>query len=170
MRSTTAHRHTARSAFTLIEATIASVVLATSVVGLLTMVTAASSSAGVAQQDATALSLARELMELTAAVPFAKPAPDAAGFVQGNLNPSTYDDVRDFAGYTDEVVSSATVGSTSTTAGDGRTYQRRITVVQNAWGTTPADFMLVTVTVTPPHGRDVTLRRLVSLADVSRPE
>jgi hypothetical protein len=42
-------------------------------------------------------------------------------------------------------------------------------VTQNAWGTTAADFMRVTVTVTPPNGRSVTLYRLVSKADVTRP-
>jgi type II secretory pathway pseudopilin PulG len=159
-----------RRAFTLAESLIASVVLATAVTGLLTLLSSAASQAVAVQQDTTALSLARELMEMTSAVSFAKPVPDTKGWpeVPRNTNCLTYDDILDFNGYTDTVTSTES-NPTGGTAGDGRAYLRTVTVTQNAWsGTTPADFMRVTVTVTPPKGRAVTLHRLVTKADPTR--
>jgi hypothetical protein len=117
------------------------------------------------RQDATALSLARDLMELTTGAPF---APSAAhlGFSSGNSDATTYDDIDDFNGYTDSISTAVAVGQT--TAGDARTYTRLVEITANAWSVSPGDFKRVTVTVTPQKGRPVTLSRLVSCADPER--
>jgi type II secretory pathway pseudopilin PulG len=152
--------------FTLAEGLIASVILAIAVVGILTLVSSAASQAAVVRQDAAALSLARQLMERMAGVPF---LPSAAhlGYSAGNFDSATYDDINDFDGYTDTVSTMVAIAG-QPSAGDARSYTRSVAVTANAWPVAPADFKRITVTVTPPQGRPVTLSRLVTAADPER--
>jgi hypothetical protein len=150
-------RHLARGAFTLAEGLIASVVLAIAVAGIATMVSAAAAQASAVRQDAVALGLARELLELTAGVPFAiGPKP---GFIGGNTDFTTYDDIRDFDGYTDSI----------TAADTGLVFARSITVGTDAGPlTNPTDVRVVTITISSPRGRQIKLSRFVTIADSTR--
>src|SRR5690348_4490218 len=77
-------------AFTLAEALIASVVLATAVVGLAGVLSVSSSQARAMDVDATSLALARQLMEEVLARPFDPPAVnDRAGWKSGNHDKSS---------------------------------------------------------------------------------
>jgi type II secretory pathway pseudopilin PulG len=151
-----------RRAFTLAESLIAAAVLAIATIGVITLVNSAAAQANAVRQDTTALSLARELLEMTAAVSFAQPFPDGPGFDDGNVDPTTYDDVLDFNGYTDRV----TPGSGE--AGDVRAYERTVAVSLTAGPTSSSNCRLVTVTVTPPRGRPVALHRLITVAEPTR--
>lgn len=136
---------------------IASVVLAIGVVGIATMVSSAAAQAAAVRQDAVALSLARELLELTAGVGFA--VGPQAGFNGGNTDFTTYDDLRDFDGYADSV----------TEANTGLSFARDVTVSTDAGSlTNVADVRVVKVTVSPPRGRTITLSRFVTVADTTR--
>jgi hypothetical protein len=104
-------------------------------------------------------------MELTAGAPFT-PSATEPGYSGGNSDATTYDDIDDFNGYTDAVSTEQVIGQT--TAGDARTYTRTIEITPNAWSVAPGDCKRVTVTVTPPSGRPVTLSRLVTAADPER--
>ncbi len=156
-----ARRPISSRAFTLAEGLIATTILSIATVGILTLVSSAAAQAQAVREDTTALSLARELLELTAGAPFATSA-TVTGFSGGNTNASTYDDIRDFNNYTD------TVTPGDATAGDVRPYARLVTVSTTGGPSNTTDFRVVSVTVTPPSGRTITLTRLVSAAEPTR--
>ncbi len=150
-------RFLVRGAFTLVEGLIATVVLAIGVVGIATMVSSAAAQASVVRQEAIALSLARELSELTAGVPFA--SGPQAGFTGGNADPASYDDIHDFTGFTDIFV----------VPGTGLSFVRAVDVTADAGAYSDVtDTRVVTISITPPRGRAVQLSRFVTTADTTR--
>lgn len=155
-----------RSAFTLIESLIACVILAFSVIGVLSMVSASYAHQHASDEDATALGLARELYEEVASKPFA--AQPASGWSSGVFNRSGYDDVFDYDGYTDSTNGLVTLSGTSVPATGTRIYTRTVSVTRGMSGSLvarPDDLAVVTITVAPPAGRAVTIQCLVTAAD-----
>jgi Tfp pilus assembly protein PilV len=160
-----------RCAFTLAEALIASVVLAIAALSIATALSACAQQSTAFDSDATALSLARELIEAVAARPFDPPGSgDQPGWGAGSQTCDNYDDISDFAGYTDTVAADQA-------SSDGRTahsvsYHRTTTIGYRATPTgadqasvSPSTgFAMVTVTVQPADGQRpaVTLTRLVT--------
>ena len=157
-------------AFTLIEGLIATVVLGLSVVGILSMVSASHMAAATVAEDGMALTLARSLGEELAGKPFA-PGPNP-GWSAGVQVRAGYDDAFDYHGYTDTTTALTTIGGTPVpAAAGGKVYTRAVTVTAGV--TMPGvvrtgELALVTVTVTPPTGGPVVLRRLISAADPRR--
>jgi len=153
---------------------IASVVLAASSVGVLSMVNASYAASTAVRDEATAVALARELIEEVAAVPWT-PAPAVAPRVACPgwptvTNRQDYDNVADYDGYTDATTSLATVSGISVAAPLGGTFTRAVALLTTplAGVTTPTNFMAVQVTVTTPRGRTITLSRLVAAGDTGR--
>jgi Tfp pilus assembly protein PilV len=164
-------------AFTLIEAMMAAVILAIAVVAIGSSLTGTVRQSANVEQDSTSLLLARELMEEVAAKPFLDPT---TGTVTNNSNAaaartahglyrSAYDDVGEYHGYTDTIDAdhpATTLQGKSAAVTNGRTYTRSVTVEFRATpdgaAVTQGDFALVTVTVTPPDGRTVSISRMAS--------
>jgi Tfp pilus assembly protein PilV len=134
--------------FTLAEALIASVVLACGVVGVAGTLATSAQQTRVLEQNTVALNLARQVLEETAATPYA------------SLN-----------GYAGATGSTSTLTSTDGTAvypSDHDVYSWTVAVEFRSTpsGTVLAggDYALITVTVTPPNGEKVIVSRLASRA------
>ena len=177
-----------RSAFTLAESLIASVVLAVAVVGVAGAITVSQRQALLQRDDAIALSLARQLMEQVAALPImlADGTTGQAGW-PGATDSSLYDTANDFCGYTDTVtvpvgaaaisvagaMPSSTVVSSSATPPplSMQQYRRNVAFAYPAavFGTSAAgDFAVATVTVTGATGSAVQVGRLFAKTSLTR--
>jgi hypothetical protein len=147
---------------------IASVVLAAAVVGIAGTLSASYQQSTVRGNLSTALALAQQLMEETAAKPIDAPSGtiDKPGWSAGQTDRTQYDTLDDFNGYTDVSNSIKAWDGTTIDLGDGGSYTRTVTVAGNAKpadlsGTAPAsDFYLVTVTVQMPHGQSTSISQL----------
>lgn len=163
-----------RNAFTIIESMLATVVLATAVLGI-------SSALGVShQQNQTLrergilLQLAGSLAEEVASTPFTN---STGGFGNGwaanNKNRRTYDDVYDFDGYADQSPFDSMIATGQQMDYQGN-YRRSVKVEALA---TPAaaaasqvasNFARVTISALAPSGRKVSIQRWVARVDVER--
>jgi type II secretory pathway pseudopilin PulG len=164
-----------RRGYTLFEAMLASVVLAIAVVGISSVLAASYQQSSIRGNTSTALSLARQLMEEIASMPLTAPVPpDQPGWSQGQKDRSQYDTVDDYDGYTDQSSGITTPDGTVIDMGAGGSYTRSVKVTFNARpsgvpATAPAsDFDLVTVTVTMPHGQQVSVSQLMTKATLVR--
>lgn len=142
----------ANSGYTLMEALIASAILATMVVGIGGMLASAHQQDSFSNEQSAAMALARSAMEDMAALPF---EPTSSGSTRSMRTwPDTTDRVR---------ADGTTVATTSTEAG---TFARTVTVRRYAQPggseNTAGNFARVTVTITTPAGRLVTLNRMVA--------
>lgn len=156
-----AARRRRRSAFTLLEALIASVILAILVLGVFGSLSAAYQQNASVRADATAILLARQLADEIVSKPFdstlgAAPAPRS-----GYTNVSNYD------GYSDTSTSMPLLAGGSLDVTGSDTYSRSVSVTKgvepsiNAAG--PADaFAIVTITVTCPNGQIISIPELVA--------
>jgi prepilin-type N-terminal cleavage/methylation domain-containing protein len=153
-----------RKGFTLAECMIACLVLGIALTGLAVALSAAHQSAAVADERGDMLQAARELVEEIAARPFLSPiTSDKPGWSMGQTDRRQYDDVFDFAGYSDlvpiEDLASSVVNPPSTLPG----YRRTVTLQMRSDPATPtvlkssAAFAYVEVTVTGPSGDTLTL-------------
>jgi Tfp pilus assembly protein PilV len=163
MRITNASR---LNGFTLAEGLIASVVLALAAAAMAGGMIAHQQQASASRQDLTAVGLGRELMEEVVARPFAEPLSDGVtlGHASGDVR-DNYTFISDYDGYSD------TTSSLKDQQGDsipmtGPVYTRHVNVqyVSPAYTGAPptTDCALVTVTVTEPAGRTITLSRLAT--------
>jgi hypothetical protein len=162
--------------YTLAESLIASVVLAVSVIGVSSVLSASYQHSSGYGNTTTALGLAQELMEEISA----KPTVLATGVTNKPGWPSEtdrtkYDTVDDYNNYSDVSSSIKTTDGTTVDAGDGSgSYIRTVTITPNAkpatlTGTAPAsDFLLVTVSVKTPKGQTIKLSQMFSKAMIYR--
>ena len=163
-------RRPRRSGFTLIESLIATVVLAIAVVGIAGAVGASFKQTSALDNDSAAISVARALVEEVASKPYAASVASSKASA-GNFDRSTYTSVADYHGYHD-TSPFTTLGGQTLDVGSG--YSRSVTYTVPAsvtvGSTTTAlnDFGRITVTVTSPSGRDVTVSRLISNVTFSR--
>jgi type II secretory pathway pseudopilin PulG len=157
-----------RRGFTLAESLIASVVLAAAVIGIAGTLSASYQQSSVRGNLNTALTLAQQLMEETAARPIDAPSgtTDKPGWSSGQTDRTQYDTLGDFNGYTDVSSSIKAFDGSTMDLGDGGSYTRSVSVTSSAKpaalsGTAPAsDFYLVTVTVQMPHGESTSISQL----------
>ncbi len=150
--------------FTLVEALIASVVMAISVLGIGMTLAASSAQSQSTLEASTSAMLGRQLLEEIAAKPFPIPGVTTEpGWSSGNHDRATYDDAGDYSGYTDSSPIIALSGATIPTTG---IYTRSVTFsLRTNPGDTPnpaGDFALITVTVTAPSGTISTYSTIVS--------
>jgi hypothetical protein len=157
-----------RAGFSLVEATVASVVLAVATVGVVSMVNASYAHAAALRDEATAIGLARQLLAEVAAKPWRSGATTAGGWSDGAKVRSLYDDVQDFNGYTDSTADLKTAGGATVAITGGGPFTRTVTLASSpAMSGVPvvSDFAVVTVTVTTGRGHVYTLSRLASKYD-----
>ena len=160
----TVHRRLLTGGFTLAECLIASVVLAITVLGICSALTAASHQTEAMEVDACCLSLARQMMEEIASRGFDPPASqDQSGWAAGNTTTSVYDDIADFDGVDQQVAAAPNPERLTDTI----SFQRQVAVQFRATASGAAnptgDFAMISVTVTPSsHGDPVTLHRLAA--------
>jgi Tfp pilus assembly protein PilV len=160
-----------RGGYTLAESLIASVVLAIAIVAISGTLAASYQQNTTRGETTTALNLAQQLMEEIAAKPIARPADQVnqPGWPQGQADRRLYDTVDDYNGYADfsgsiQAADGTTVNLSNGSAGS---FQRSVTVQSGAVpaGLTgpPADFVMVTVTVTMPNNQNnVSVSQLIT--------
>ncbi|MGH7177982.1 MAG: type IV pilus modification PilV family protein [Tepidisphaeraceae bacterium] len=160
--------------FTLAESLIASVVLATAVLGLTSALVATDQQVVGNDVQFDSVALAGVLMEEIAARPFVAPSSnDHHGWTAGNTNKQSYDNVSDFNGYTDVVLAGAP-NSPISLADMSKGFRRRVSFeYRNSPGGSAASdgsLGLITITVAPVgrSGDVYTLCRLVSRTTVVR--
>jgi len=160
-----------RAAFTLIEALMASVILAIAVAGALMPFTCGAKSQDVEGRQSLAVSLAKDLMEEILLRPFVEPgdtAPEPTsrfGPDAGETLRSSYSAIDDYHGYTELAGQIVDPAGQVITEAAATGLSRRVTVsyvyVTGQDVTSPPSFMSVTVEVLYNGLPAVTLRRLV---------
>jgi Tfp pilus assembly protein PilV len=189
MQPVQALRRTSRSAFTLAESLIASVVLAISVVAVSGAIIASQQQTAAQEEDSTALSLARQLMEEISSLPL-NPTDATAGFPTVT-DRSLFDSIYDFNAYTDKLgvpiyrsanandvaaFTSATPTVTVITSGTPtlatQEYLRSVAVSYptSLFGQaiSSGEFAVITVTVRGGKGTKVTISRIVARNTVNK--
>lgn len=157
-----------RSAFTLVEALIASVVLATTVIGITMALSASYQTNAHLEEAGASTALARQLLEEIASRPYLDPVTQLIA-PPGNGNRSTYTSLGQYQGYTDQTDSMTTLGGATVPTIDSGTYTRSVEI---QWRDDPAgsgvaannDMALVTVRVTTPMGRVIEISKLFTAA------
>jgi MSHA pilin protein MshD len=163
-------RHTSsagQQGFTLIEALIATLVLAVATVGIAQLLAVSAQQASTMRNQAVSLELARQLMEEIAS----KQVADASGNISlghevGETTRSQYDQIDDYNGYTDTSDTLTMLDGTPVSLGSGATFTRTVSVEYratpsgSATASPDAAFCVVTVTVTAPNQPASTLVRL----------
>ncbi len=139
----------------------ASVILAIAAVAIATLLLAANQEAQVMRENATAASLGGQLLEEIAAKPLGA-YPWAA--VPGSR--PAFTDAEDYRGYTDSTaaLNTLTAGAVASTSA---TFTRNVTVTAQAGpgGSAVGTFALVTVTITTPSQRKISVNRLIAVTD-----
>ncbi|HEX8521792.1 MAG TPA: hypothetical protein VF669_06005 [Tepidisphaeraceae bacterium] len=158
--------------FSLVEALMASVVLAAAVIGIGATLGATYKQTTVTEESGIALDLGRSLMEEVSAKPFEITSGTNAAGWPSVTNRTLYDTIDDFNGYTDTSDSIKTWNNSTVDVGNGKTYTRTVTVTSNAKppGLTgnSSDFYLVMVTVTAPTGEQYSISQLCTRTTVVR--
>jgi Tfp pilus assembly protein PilV len=156
-----------RRAFTLVEALIATFILALATVGIAQMLGASAQQAGSLQDKSISIELARQLMEEIASHSVA----DASGNISlgheaGENSRSQYDQIDDYNLYHDTTSSLTMLDGTVVNFGNGQVYSRdvaveyRMTPSGPATTSSSAPFCVVTVSVAAPNDKPATLVRL----------
>ncbi len=156
-----------RNGFTLVEALIATVVLAVATVAIAQMLGTSAQQAVAMRHQATSLELARQLMEEISC----RPIEDSTGAISlgneaGENSRSQYDQIDDYQGYGDTSDAVTMLDGTSVDYGSGLRYRRSVTVEYRAapagvaTNSATAPFCVVTVTVGPIGGETYSLTRL----------
>ena len=159
--------------FTLAESLIASVVLAASVIGIASTLSASYQQSSVRGNTATALALAQQLMEEIASKPMEVSGTNLPGWSAGQTNRANYDTIDDYNGYSDVSSSIATGSGSTVDLGDGGSYTRTVTVTSNARPSAittgvAQDFMLATITVQMPHSQSISISQLFTRVTMYR--
>jgi type II secretory pathway pseudopilin PulG len=148
-RVTLSHQH----GFLLIEAMIASVILSVAAMGIVSLLLSAAEQQTALRENSTAVLLAKQLMEEITSKPFglATPIVPRASMTTANQ----------YNAYQDTTTAMSTLSGEAISPGDGEVFSRKVTITNAPTPTgssAPAsDLQLVTVTVTTPSGRSVSL-------------
>jgi Tfp pilus assembly protein PilV len=150
-----------RSAFTLLEALTASVILAILVLGVFGSLCAAYQQSAAVRADSTGVLLARQLADEIVSKPFDPAIGAAAPPRSGFTNVSNYN------GYSDSSTSMPLLAGGSLNVTGSDVYNRSVAVTP---GVTPSidgvspttDFAIVTVSVTCPNGQVISIPELVA--------
>ena len=163
----------ARRGFSVAEALTASVVLAVAVIGIAGPLTAASEQAEISQENATAVVLAKELIEEIAS----KPLMDGGGgsshlgpeTTSGETSRDTFDSADDYHAYQDSSSTMTTLAGNRVSVPKG--FLRSVNVEYRASPSGAAaatgDYALITVTVSTPHGKKLAIARLMTKSRVT---
>ena len=167
-------RSRSRPAFSVIEALMASVVLAIAVVGVAGPLAASGEQAQMVRERGAALTLARQLLEEIASKPLCdggttcRLGPETS---TGETSRDKFDSADDYHGYTDKTDHLSTLAGQTVFFAAGKAYTRAVTVEYRATlagnATTSGDFGLVTVNVTTPQNQTITISRLFTKHSVS---
>jgi Tfp pilus assembly protein PilV len=156
--------------FLLIEAMIAAVILSVAAVAVATLLVSATAAAESGRQVATGASLANQLLEEIAAKPLYYPTGTTPPSTPPTLR-SQFAIVGQYNQYSDTTSGIVTADGTTVSPGDGEEYLRSVTVIYSAGpvasATPSGEFATVTVTVTTPRGRTVSVSRLVGHVSLS---
>jgi MSHA pilin protein MshD len=159
--------HPAFRGFTILEALIASFIVAIATIGVGSMLAASSHQSEATSDASVSQALARQLMEEIAA----KPINDQYGKISlgpesGESTRSLFDQIDDYHGYTDSTSAIQMLDGTSIDLGTGMSYTRSVSVQYRetpsgaASMSDEAPFCVVTVTVTASDGKPIKLVRL----------
>jgi MSHA pilin protein MshD len=160
-----------RRGFTLAEGLLAVGVLAIAVGGIMAPISASYQQTRTISQTSTAISLAQQLLDEILSKPFVDPTDlsTTLGPEADETNRTAFDNMDDYSGYHDSTDSAAS-DSMKTAAGQPVTwngtdvYSRSVQVEYRATLDGPAvasgDYLLITVTVTMPHGHQVSVQRM----------
>ena len=143
-----------RKGFLLMEAMIASVILAVAAVGIADMLLSNQQEQLALQENSTAVLLARQLMEEIASYPF------------GNAAPPQLTYANQYNNYSDTTNAITTLaGETISPGGDG-VYLRSVSIgpaaIPSGSAAPQSDLQVVTVTVITPDKQTVTLSRMLT--------
>lgn len=152
-------------AFTLIESLLASVILAAAVIAIATALNSAYANTARVDDDAAAVSLARQMMQQLASLPYRNATAER-------------DSVIEYDGFADSFSPTGTSRTgASVSTGSGRAYERSVSVrfravppvvfvnsaaTELGASAVETDLAIVTVSVTTPGGRIVELTQLFS--------
>lgn len=155
-----------RRGFSVAEGLIASTILAMAVVGIAGPLGAASEQGKLLRERATALTLARELMEEIAAKPLLDGGTTChQGPESGETSRALYDSADDYHNYHDSTTDLRDLSGHALAYPTDSVYTRDVTVEYRTTpagaGTTSGDFGVATVTVTTPHKLTVQVTRLL---------
>lgn len=160
-------RQPAPRGFTLIEALIASFIVAMAAVGVGSMLAASSQQSMSMNDSSISQALARQLMEEIASHPIEDGnGAISKGHESGENSRAAYDQIDDYSDYADTTSSIQMLDGTTIDLGDRQSYARQVTVQYRqtpsgaAYTGADAPFCVVTVTVTAENGKSVQLVRL----------
>jgi MSHA pilin protein MshD len=164
--------HPAPRGFTILEALIASFIVAVATIGVGTMLAASSHQSEAMSDASVSQALARQLMEEIAS----RPIEDLSGRISlgpesGETTRSLFDQIDDYHGHTDTTSGIQMLDGTSIDLGTGLSYTRSVAVQYRntpsgvASTSEEAPFCVVTVTVTASDGKPVKLARLFARTD-----
>jgi type II secretory pathway pseudopilin PulG len=161
-----------RRGFTLAEGLIAAVVLALAVGAIVAPISASYQQTQTVKQTSIAISMAQQLMDEILSKPFVDPSDlsTTLGPEGDEANRAAFDNIDDYHGYHDstdpaatdaiKLTSGAVVGWNSTDI-----YRRSVTVEYRSSpggaAVAAGDYAVVKVTVTLPHGHQVSVQRMV---------
>jgi prepilin-type N-terminal cleavage/methylation domain-containing protein len=162
-----------RAGFTLIEAMIASTIVAVAVVGVAGLMAASSAQSMYSRETSIAVLLGRQLMEEIASKPLLDPTDGSRtlGPESGETSRTLYDNVDDYNDYFDKSDAIKTASGDWYALGDGQIYQRKVWVEYRATPSGALDpagnFAMVTVVVSTPSGQTIRLYRLMTNTTLS---
>jgi len=142
--------------FLLIDAMMASVVLAIASIGVAGLLATTYAQTITMRENATAAGLARQLLEEIASKPLQNPdGSESTGPAAGHTTRLSYVSVGEYNGYSDNTGAMVSAdGTHAITPGDGEIYYRSVTITYESGISGPTapsgDFALVTVTITKP--------------------
>ncbi len=162
-----AARSARHGAFTLAESLIASTILGAAVVGTMGPLVVSHEQTQAMWENSTSMSLARELLEEVAAMPYLDPdGTQRSSPRSAQTTRLQYTSIGDYNGYSDSTSALASMEGTDLSIGCAGTYSRSVKVQYQTSRSGAAngsgDFAVVTVTVTAPSKTTYTLTRMVT--------
>jgi len=162
----------ARRGFTLAEGMLAVVVLAVAVGGIMGPISASFQQTRTVKQTTTAISMAQQLLDEILSKPFVDPSDlsTTLGPEADELGRASFDNIDDYHGYHDTTNSTAsdamkTAGGQTITWDSNDVYSRAVSMEYRATrdgpSVTSGDYLVITVTVTMPHGHQASVQRMV---------
>jgi Tfp pilus assembly protein PilV len=156
-----------RRAFTLAESLIASTILGAAIVGTMGPLCVSQQQTQSMWESSTSMSLARELLEEIAAMPYLDPDGTQRSGPRGTQTTrSQYTSIGDYNGYTDSTSALASMEGTTLSIGCAGAYSRSVKVqyqtTRNGSASGSGNYALVTVTVTAPSKATYTLSRMMT--------
>jgi len=161
-----------RRGFTLAEGLLAVVVLAVAVGGIMGPMSASYQQTRSVSQTSMAISLAQQLLDEILSKPFVDPTDSSTklGPEADEPNRTAFDNMDDYHGYHDTTDMTAS-DSMKTASGQAITwsgtdiYSRSVQMeyrsTPSGLATASGDYLMITVSVTMPHGQKVSVQRMV---------